>query len=73
MASKALEIEITFDQFPNVIKQKQITQDGRLEVNDQLIEVNGNSLLGISNEQALNVLKTCMMIENSSVIQVKKI
>ena len=48
------------------------TQDGRLEVNDQLIEVNGNSLLGISNEQALNVLKTCMMIENSSVIQVKE-
>jgi len=54
----------------NILHGGAVWQDGRLEVNDQLIEVNGNSLLGISNEQALNVLKTCMMIENSSVIQV---
>jgi hypothetical protein len=35
-------------------------QDGRLRINDQLVEVNGVSLLGLDNAHALNILREAM-------------
>ena len=40
-------------------------QDGRLQPNDQLIEVNGHSLRGVSNRAAIEILKNSMVIEGN--------
>jgi hypothetical protein len=37
-----------------------LLQDGRLRVNDQLVEVNGMSLLGLDNTRALHILREAM-------------
>lgn len=41
-------------------------QDGRLSVNDQLIAVNGESLLGRSNHAAMEALRRSMSSEGNS-------
>lgn len=40
-------------------------QDGRLHVNDQLIAVNGESLLGKTNQDAMETLRKSMSIESN--------
>ncbi|XP_062376679.1 partitioning defective 3 homolog isoform X5 [Sardina pilchardus] len=40
-------------------------KDGRLHVNDQLIAVNGESLLGNTNQEAMETLRTSMSIESN--------
>jgi hypothetical protein len=37
-----------------------LLQDGRLRVNDQLVEVNGMSLVGLDNTRALHILREAM-------------
>jgi len=46
-----------------------VWQDGRLAVNDQLIEINSVNLIGLSNEQAITILKGTML-KTRGVIQV---
>lgn len=41
------------------------SQDGRLRVNDQLIAVNGESLLEKTNQEAMEALRTSMSIEGN--------
>lgn len=41
-------------------------QDGRLSVNDQLIAVNGESLLGRSNHAAMETLRRSMSSEGNT-------
>lgn len=41
-------------------------QDGRLSVNDQLIAINGESLLGRSNHAAMETLRRSMSTEGNS-------
>lgn len=40
-------------------------QDGRLRVNDQLIAVNGESLHGMTNQDAMETLRTSMSVEGN--------
>lgn len=40
-------------------------QDGRLRVNDQLLAVNGESLLGKSNHEAMETLRRSMSMEGN--------
>lgn len=40
-------------------------QDGRLHVNDQLIAVNGESLLQMTNQDAMETLRRSMSIEGN--------
>ncbi|GAA6091253.1 par-3 family cell polarity regulator beta a isoform X1, partial [Tachysurus ichikawai] len=40
-------------------------QDGRLQVNDQLVAVNGESLLGRSNNDAMETLRRSMSMEGN--------
>lgn len=40
-------------------------QDGRLRVNDQLIAVNGESLNGMTNQDAMETLRKSMSIEGN--------
>lgn len=41
------------------------SQDGRLRVNDQLIAVNGESLLGKANQEAMETLRRSMSTEGN--------
>lgn len=43
-----------------------VLQDGRLCVNDQLVAVNGESLLGCSNHQAMETLRRSMSQEGNA-------
>ncbi|XP_066589181.1 partitioning defective 3 homolog isoform X2 [Prorops nasuta] len=43
------------------------SRDGRLRTNDQLLNVNGVSLLGLSNSDAMETLRRAMLNSNSSV------
>ena len=47
------------------IKNFAFFKDGRLQPNDQLLEVNGNSLLGKSNQDAIEILRTSMSTEGN--------
>lgn len=40
-------------------------QDGRLRVNDQLLAVNGEALLGKSNHEAMETLRRSMSMEGN--------
>lgn len=40
-------------------------QDGRLRVNDQLIAVNGESLHGMTNQDAMETLRKSMSVEGN--------
>lgn len=40
-------------------------QDGRLHVNDQLIAVNGESLLDMTNQEAMEALRKSMSVEGN--------
>lgn len=42
-----------------------LRQDGRLRVNDQLIAVNGESLLGKTNQDAMETLRKSMSTEGN--------
>ncbi|XP_054893280.1 partitioning defective 3 homolog isoform X3 [Poeciliopsis prolifica] len=41
------------------------SKDGRLRVNDQLVAVNGESLLGITNQDAMEALRKSMSVEGN--------
>ncbi|XP_012276093.1 partitioning defective 3 homolog [Orussus abietinus] len=43
------------------------SRDGRLQTNDQLLNVNGVSLLGLSNSDAMETLRRAMLNTNSSI------
>ncbi|XP_023248309.1 partitioning defective 3 homolog [Copidosoma floridanum] len=43
------------------------SRDGRLRMNDQLLKVNGVSLLGLSNSDAMETLRRAMLNTNSSI------
>lgn len=43
------------------------SRDGRLRTNDQLLNVNGVSLLGLSNSDAMETLRRAMLNKNSSI------
>ncbi|KAJ8683484.1 hypothetical protein QAD02_019276 [Eretmocerus hayati] len=43
------------------------SRDGRLRMNDQLLNVNGVSLLGLSNSDAMETLRRAMLNTNSSI------
>lgn len=47
-----------------VINGGAASKDGRLRPNDQLININGFSLLGKSNEEAMLILREAMMVES---------
>lgn len=47
-----------------VINGGAASKDGRLRPNDQLININGFSLLGKSNEEAMIILREAMMVES---------
>jgi hypothetical protein len=47
-----------------VINGGAASKDGRLKPNDQLININGFSLLGKSNEEAMLILREAMMVES---------
>ena len=41
-------------------------QDGRLKVHDQLLSVNGESLMGMDNKEAIDLLKTALIQHGKS-------
>ena len=47
-----------------VINGGAASKDGRLRPNDQLVNINGFSLLGKSNEDAMLILREAMMVES---------
>ena len=47
-----------------VINGGAASKDGRLKANDQLININGFSLLGKSNEEAMMILREAMQVES---------
>lgn len=47
-----------------VINGGAASKDGRLRPNDQLVNINGFSLLGKSNEEAMTILREAMMVES---------
>uniref|UniRef100_A0A8C6SIE5 Par-3 family cell polarity regulator n=1 Tax=Neogobius melanostomus TaxID=47308 RepID=A0A8C6SIE5_9GOBI len=49
----------------SIINGGAASKDGRLRVNDQLIAVNGESLLGMSNQEAMEALRTSMSVEGN--------
>ncbi|XP_072307285.1 partitioning defective 3 homolog [Eucyclogobius newberryi] len=49
----------------SIINGGAASKDGRLHVNDQLIAVNGESLLGMSNQEAMEALRTSMSVEGN--------
>lgn len=49
----------------NVLPSLVCAQDGRLCVNDQLIAVNGEPLSGITNQDAMETLRTSMSVEGN--------
>jgi len=51
----------------SVIHGGAASRDGRLRTNDQLLNVNGVSLLGLSNSDAMETLRRAMLNTNSSV------
>lgn len=51
----------------SVIHGGAASRDGRLRTNDQLLRVNGVSLLGLSNSEAMETLRRAMLNTNSSV------
>lgn len=51
----------------SVINGGAASRDGRLRTNDQLLNVNGVSLLGLSNSDAMETLRRAMLNTNSSV------
>lgn len=51
----------------SVIHGGAASKDGRLRTNDQLLNVNGVSLLGLSNSDAMETLRRAMLNTNSSV------
>ncbi|KAK3530723.1 hypothetical protein QTP86_034621, partial [Hemibagrus guttatus] len=60
-AFKASHISLlTYDQI-----ERKIDRDGRLRVNDQLVAVNGESLLGRSNNDAMETLRRSMSMEGN--------
>lgn len=61
-----LEMELKFDKMTGDSSFIFSQQDGRLCVNDQLIAVNGESLLGRSNHAAMETLRRSMSSEGNS-------
>ncbi|KAF0289188.1 Partitioning defective 3 [Amphibalanus amphitrite] len=49
----------------SVLREGAASRDGRLQRDDQLIDVNNNSLLGLSNAQAMEALRRAMSQEGS--------
>ena len=49
-----------------------VYQDNRLHRNDQVLAVNGHSLLGCSNSKALDVLKSAMASEDTVTLMVAR-
>ncbi|XP_032359463.1 LOW QUALITY PROTEIN: partitioning defective 3 homolog [Etheostoma spectabile] len=49
----------------SIINGGAASKDGRLRVNDQLIAVNGESLHGMSNQDAMETLRTSMSVEGN--------
>ncbi|KAM9333282.1 partitioning defective 3 homolog isoform 2-T2 [Pholidichthys leucotaenia] len=49
----------------SIINGGAASKDGRLYVNDQLIAVNGESLLGKTNQEAMETLRTSMSVEGN--------
>ncbi|XP_026217950.1 partitioning defective 3 homolog isoform X3 [Anabas testudineus] len=49
----------------SIINGGAASKDGRLWVNDQLIEVNGESLLGKTNQEAMETLRKSMSVEGN--------
>ncbi|KAJ0059492.1 hypothetical protein NL108_000647 [Boleophthalmus pectinirostris] len=49
----------------SIINGGAASKDGRLRVNDQLIAVNGESLLGMTNQEAMEALRTSMSVEGN--------
>ncbi|XP_017287386.1 partitioning defective 3 homolog isoform X2 [Kryptolebias marmoratus] len=49
----------------SIINGGAASKDGRLHVNDQLIAVNGESLLGMTNQDAMETLRRSMSIEGN--------
>ena len=47
----------------SVLREGAASRDGRLQHNDQLIDVNNNSLLGLSNADAMETLRRAMSQE----------
>lgn len=65
--TKRLEDESTIDLgifVKTVINGGAASKDGRLKPNDQLVNINGFSLLGKSNEEAMLILREAMMVES---------
>uniref|UniRef100_A0A672J5M6 Partitioning defective 3 homolog n=1 Tax=Salarias fasciatus TaxID=181472 RepID=A0A672J5M6_SALFA len=49
----------------SIINGGAASKDGRLRVNDQLVAVNGESLLGKTNQEAMEALRTSMSVEGN--------
>ncbi|XP_069007430.1 partitioning defective 3 homolog [Embiotoca jacksoni] len=49
----------------SIINGGAASKDGRLYVNDQLVAVNGESLLGKTNQEAMETLRTSMSVEGN--------
>ena len=47
------------------VRRRPPPQDGRLRVNDQLIAVNSESLLDMTNQEAMENLRTSMSVEGN--------